>query len=66
MQSRDEAGRGEELSDPALHDEIELLGELLETVALADRPLEQADIDRALRVTTQPPGERGRPVHPEG
>lgn len=41
----------EELDDTALRQEIELLAELLETVADAPQPLCQEDIDRALHVT---------------
>lgn len=40
-----------ELSDTVLHQEIELLGDLIETVAGADHPLCQAEIDRALHLT---------------
>lgn len=40
----------EELDDTALRQEIELLAELLETVADAPQPLCQAEIDRALHV----------------
>lgn len=55
----------EELDDTALRQEIELLAELLETVADAPQPLCQAEIDRALHVADvpeqpDPAPERGR------
>ena len=48
--SIDRVGPGGELDDTALHQEIELLGELIEKVAGADHPLCQAEIDEALQV----------------
>jgi hypothetical protein len=48
--SIDRVGPGGELDDTALHQEIELLGELIEKVAGADHPLGQAEIDEALQV----------------
>jgi hypothetical protein len=54
MNGADEVGTPEELDDTALRQEIELLGELIETVAEAGHPLCQAEVDRALHVT-QPP-----------
>ncbi|KRE56130.1 hypothetical protein [Phycicoccus sp. Soil748] len=61
MGSSSQVGRGGELDDTALHQEIELLGELIEKVADADHPLCQAEIDAALQVTNVPlllPSER--------
>ena len=65
-------GAAEELDDTALRQEIELLAELLETVADAPQPLCQAEIDRALHVTDVPEqpgpatgtGRAGRLRHP--
>lgn len=54
MGSSSQVGRGGELDDTALHQEIELLGELIEKVADADHPLCQAEIDAALHVTNVP------------
>ena len=51
MRGADEVGPLEELSDTVLRQEIELLGDLIETVAGADHPLCQAEIDRALHIT---------------
>ncbi|WP_157606386.1 hypothetical protein [Phycicoccus sp. Soil802] len=51
-----EASPVEELSDTVLAQEIELLGDMIETVATTDHPLCQAEIDRALHITP-PSGE---------
>lgn len=48
MVDMDENGPGGELNDSALWQEIELLGELMATVAHAGRRLGQSEIDRAL------------------
>ena len=48
--SIDRVSPGGELDDTALHQEIDLLGELIEKVAGADHPLCQAEIDDALQV----------------
>jgi hypothetical protein len=54
MSAADEVDPLEELSDTVLRQEIELLGDLIETVADADHPLCQAEIDRALHITPGP------------
>lgn len=51
MVNMDGNGPGGELNDPALRREIELLGQLIETVARTGRPLHESEIDRALEVT---------------
>jgi hypothetical protein len=50
MGTADEMSPLEELSDTVLRQEIELLGDVIETVANADHPLGQAEIDRALHL----------------
>lgn len=60
MDAADEASPGAELTDSALRQEIELLGELMESAAGADQPLCQAEIDRALRITPAAPGPSAR------
>lgn len=42
--------RANELRDAALHEEIELVGDLVVAATSADRRLSQAQIDRLLRV----------------
>lgn len=51
VQSMDGARPSGELDDTALHQEIELLGALIEKVGGADHPLCQAEIDDALHIT---------------
>jgi hypothetical protein len=58
MGGTDEADPLDELSDRALQQEIELLGDLIEALAGADHPLCEAEIDRALHLT-EAPGEPG-------
>ena len=54
MGGTDEADPLDELRDRALQQEIELLGDLIETLAGADHPLCEAEIDRALHLTEAP------------
>ena len=42
---------GDELRDAALHEEIELVGDLVVAATSADGRLSQAEIDQLLRVT---------------
>jgi hypothetical protein len=51
MSGADAVSPQDELRDTVLQQEIELLGDLIETVAGADHPLGQAEIDRALHIT---------------
>lgn len=50
---------GAELTDDALHDEIELVGDLVVAASASERPLTEDEIDRALGI------ERGHEAAPE-
>ena len=69
MDDADETTPGAELTDSALRQEIELLGELMASAAAALQPLGQAEIDRALHVTpatsdAEAPPDPGPGAHP--
>lgn len=44
----------EDLRDAALHDEIELVGELIVAASTVDGPLSQSEIDEALGICRTP------------
>jgi hypothetical protein len=50
---------GAELTDDALHDEIELVGDLVVAASASERPLTDDEIDRALGI------ERGQCAAPD-
>ena len=52
-------GSGDQLRDAALHEEIELVGDLVVAATSADGRLSQAEIDKLLRVTPDDTPERG-------
>ncbi|MEO7060359.1 MAG: hypothetical protein ABI083_11605 [Lapillicoccus sp.] len=56
----------EELRDAALHDEIELVGELIVAASTVDGPLSESEIDEALGIcpVASPPSPRATPTAP--
>ena len=50
---------GDQLRDAALHEEIELVGDLVVAATSADGRLSQTEIDKLLRVTPDDTPERG-------
>ena len=54
-----DGSQGDQLRDPALHEEIELVGDLVVAATSADGRLSQAEIDTLLRVTPDDTPERG-------
>ena len=55
----DDGSPGDQLRDPALHEEIELVGDLVVAATSADGRLSQAEIDKLLRVAPDDTPERG-------
>ena len=57
MDNKQHSWRNDDLNDGALNEEIELLGRLIEAVAVAHGPLCQRKLDIALGLTNPSPAE---------